>query len=252
MNSTDFKLRNPPIVEAVLDLDCDLPPGLDLQALEPKFREAFCDAYPEVRPMFLDEHQIEASLEAPSKLSIVRRGLQALQFLQKDGKQIVQARSQGFSFNRLAPYEGLDRYLAEIERTWRLYCGLVSPLQVRVVRLRYINRMPIPLIGTKVQLEDYVTVAPRLPAPAPVELNGFLTQTSAWNPTTGEQMTLLLTPQPSQESQLPLILDIVVAVPLALEPSDWRGIQDRITSLRMLKNQLFRHSVTEKCLSLFQ
>jgi uncharacterized protein (TIGR04255 family) len=252
MNSTDLKLRNPPIVEAVLDLDCDLPPGLDLQALEPRLREAFCDVYPEARPCFLDEHQIEASLETPSKLSIVRRGLQAWQFVQKGGKQLVQARSQGFSFNRLAPYEGLDGYLPEIERTWRLYCELVSPVQVRVVRLRYINRMPIPLVNGSVQLQDYVTGAPQLPAPAPVVLNSFLTQTSASDPTTGQQMTLLLTNQPPQEGHLPLILDIVVAVPVSLEPSDWRGIQDRIESLRVLKNQMFRHSVTERCLSLFQ
>ena len=72
----------------------------------------------------------------------VRRGIQALQFLHADEKQLVQVRAQGFSFNRLAPYTSLDDYLPEIERTWHLFVGLASPVQIRVVQLRYINRIP--------------------------------------------------------------------------------------------------------------
>ena len=39
----------------------------------------------------------------------------------------------------------LDEYLPEIERTWRFFVELASPVQVRRIRLRYINRILLPL-----------------------------------------------------------------------------------------------------------
>src|SRR5450759_4716680 len=114
------QLRNPPIVEAVFDVDCDLPPGFDLAALEGPSRARFGDAYPKFHAQFVQEHRIEAKADAPPNMS-TRVAVQSLLFRHDDEKQIVQVRAQGFSFNRLAPYTSLDDYLPEIERTWRLY-----------------------------------------------------------------------------------------------------------------------------------
>ena len=75
----------------------------------------------------------------------IKHGVQALQFLQDDERQLVQVRVQGFSFNRLAPYTSLDDYLPEIKRTWGLYVDLVKPVQVRQIRVRYINRILLPM-----------------------------------------------------------------------------------------------------------
>ena len=38
MNVATLNFRNAPIVEAVLDIDCDSPPGFDLSALEERAR----------------------------------------------------------------------------------------------------------------------------------------------------------------------------------------------------------------------
>lgn len=73
-----------------------------------------------------------------------------LQFLKNDEKQLVQIRPQGYSFNRLAPYGGFDEYLPEIERAWRLFVDIVMPLQVKLIRLRYINRFLLPMHGIAV------------------------------------------------------------------------------------------------------
>src|ERR1043165_295772 len=121
-------LAKPPIVEAVLDLDCDLPPGREITELEAAARQKLGDRYPKARGQFIQEHQIEALGEESPKLS-VRRRIQALQFLHEDEKQLIQFRPQGFSFNRLAPYSTLDDYLPEIERAWRVFVELASPLQ---------------------------------------------------------------------------------------------------------------------------
>src|SRR6478609_10170014 len=53
-----LNLVHPPIVEAVLDIDCDLPPGFRL-AEEGAYRDAFADQYPKSRPKFVQQHVFE-------------------------------------------------------------------------------------------------------------------------------------------------------------------------------------------------
>lgn len=250
MSESEFKLLNAPIVEAVIDIDCDMPPTFDVAALEGPAREAFRDKYPTLRPQFIQETKIETKPDAPPQMS-VRHGIQAFQCLQEDEKQLVQVRAQGFSFNRLAPYTSLDDYLPEIERTWRLFVGLASPVQIRVVRLRYINRILLPLMEGRVKLEDYVKISPRL-ADDKLNLVGFLNQYSAVEAGTGHEVNVVVTSQPPENDRAPIILDNCVATAAKAEPKDWPWILEKIQSLRDLKNRIFRNTLTERCLNLFQ
>lgn len=251
MKQTEFKLLNPPIVEAVLDIECDLPPGQQLEALEEPARKALGDRYPKFHPQVFQEHLIEAKPEAPPKVSI-RQGLQALQFLQDDEKQLVQVRVQGYSFNRLAPYTSLDDYLPEIERTWRVYLDLAKPVQIRLIRLRYINRILLPTVAGRVQLDDYFNIAPRLPEEEKLTLIGFLNQHTAEEVETGNQVNIILTAQSPEGERLPVIFDNAVAAPKPGEPEDWSWISSEIQVLRNLKNRIFRSALTKTCLDLFQ
>jgi uncharacterized protein (TIGR04255 family) len=250
-NGEHPRFRNPPIVEAVFDIDCDLPPGFDLAGLETAARAQFQDQYPKFRAQFLQEHKIEAAQDAPPKMSS-RLAVQAFQFLHDDEKQLVQVRAQGFSFNRLAPYSSLDDYLPEIERTWRLYVGLVSPVKIRIIRLRYINRILVPMTGTTVDLDEFLKIGPRLPEEDRLVLSGFLNQQVAVEKDTGHQVNLVLTAQPPESEKLPVILDITVAGTTTAEPADWANILPLIGSLRSLKNRIFLNTLAPKCIELFQ
>lgn len=53
MTDTYPKLDKPPIVEAVLDFDCDVPPDKTLKPLEQPARAAFADRYPDATPRYL-------------------------------------------------------------------------------------------------------------------------------------------------------------------------------------------------------
>jgi uncharacterized protein (TIGR04255 family) len=248
-NAPTIKLRNPPIVEAVLDVDCDLPPKFDLAAFETRSRAQFIDQYPKSRTQFLQEHTIEATTQ--TKVSS-RLAVQAFQFLHDDEKQLVQVRAQGFSFNRLAPYTSLDDYLPEIERTWGLYVKLISPVQIRVIRLRYINRILVPMAANSVDLDEFLKIGPRLPDENRLVLSGFLNQQAAVEKDTGHQLNLVLTAQPPVNEKLPIILDITAASPVAADPADWSNILRLIGSLRSLKNRVFANTLTTKCIELFQ
>lgn len=246
-----LKLRNAPIVEAVLDVDCHLRSDFNLAAVEAQAFERFCDRYPKCRKQFLQEFRIEANAASPSGLT-ARQAIQALQFLQDDEQQLVQVRAQGFSFNRLAPYSTLDDYLPEIERAWRLYVELAAPVETRVVRLRYINRMPLPLEAGEIKLDEFLKIGPRVADPETLKLAGFLIQQNAIEKGTEHEINVVLTAQNPENGVLPVILDITAASPLREEPGNWPVVRQTVVSLRRLKNRLFQSTLTDKCLQLFQ
>jgi uncharacterized protein (TIGR04255 family) len=252
MSDTELKLLKAPIIEAVLDIDCDLPPAFDLAGLETLSRDRFRDSYPKLRKQFMQEHKIDNKPDVPSQIS-VRHEIRAFQFLLKDEKQLVQVRTQGFSFNRLAPYTSLDDYLHEIERTWKLYVSMVAPVQIRTIRLRYINRILLPMHGGTLDIDDYLRIGPRLPDEERLQFIGFFNQNAAVELDTGNQVSIVLTTQPQQEDKmLPLIFDITVESKKTGEVENWSWISGQIQALRVLKNRVFKNTLTEKCLNLFQ
>ncbi len=251
MDKPNFKLPNAPIVEAVLDIECDLKPGQQLADLEGPAREIFRESYPKFRQNFFHEHQIEQKQDAPLEV-LSRQGLQALQFLNNDEKQLIQVRRQGYSFNRLAPYSGLDDYLPEIERTWRLYVKLVHPVQVRLIRLRYINRILLPMEEGRVNLDDFFRTAPHLPEEDSLDFVGFLNQHAAVEKGTGNQVNIILATQPDDGDKLPVIFDNTVVAQRSGEPGDWTFVLATISMLRELKNRIFKEALTGRCLDLFQ
>lgn len=251
MSDLPLKLKNPPIVEAVLDIDCDMPTGFDIAQLETPFHDALRDGYPIFRSRFMQELQVKAALDRAPNVT-TKQGIQALQFLQEDEKQLVQVRAQGFSFNRLAPYSSLDHYVPEMERTWQVFVRLAAPVQFKLIRLRYINRILLPLTAGKVDLDAYLKLGPRLPDEDKLTLTGFLIRHSALELGTDNQANIVLAAQLPENDKLPVILDIDAFRPGVGEPTDWTGIFSVIQSLRNLRDLVFRNSLTPQCLQLFQ
>ncbi|MBI3372583.1 MAG: TIGR04255 family protein [Betaproteobacteria bacterium] len=251
MNNRLLNLESPPIVEAVLDIECDMSHTLALDELEASARDAFLGKYPKFRTQIIQALQVEAGSNREPSVT-ARQGIHALHFLHEDEKQLVQVRPQGFSFNRLAPYAGLDGYLPEMERTWRLFAGVAKPAQIRIIRLRYINRILLPMAGGRVDLDQYLRFGPKLPDEDRLTLVGFLNQHSAVEVGTGHQVNMIMTAQVQENDKLPVILDIEAINVGNAEPDDWAWIHSKIQSLRRLKNHVFENSLTDQCLALFQ
>lgn len=173
--------RNPPIVEAVIDIDCDLPADIDFPSLELTAKQEYAASYPKLRKRFAELHEIITSADASISQTSTKRTLDAFQLVQEDEKQLVQVRRLGYSFNRLAPYPGLDGLLPEIRRTWELFCKLMAPRQVRRVQLRYINRILFPMADDSLELNRVLRCGPVLPDEEGLVLAGLPTFTkSVW------------------------------------------------------------------------
>jgi len=254
MSNTALKLKSPPIVEAILDIECDFAPGQTLGSLEEAATEKFRDRYPKLQKQFLQQLTIGFGTDShpPIGDNALTPNVAALQFLQEDDKQLVQLRESGYSFNRLTPYRSLDEYLPEIKRTWGIYRDLAIPLLVRVVRLRYINRLNLPFSGQPLDLDLYFKTGPRIPTGDHLISVGFLNQQQFIEASTGYHVTTALASGSPEGNELPVIFDNTVAAQINADPSDWQLLEATIQSLRKLKNRVFFETLEEKCLNLFQ
>ena len=190
--------------------------------------------------------------DGPPKMSVGRHDVRALQFLRDDDRQLVQVRLQGFSFNRLSPYSSLDDYMTDIEDAWHTFVKVTSPVQITAIRLRYINRLLIPLVGGELNLEKYLKTAPQMPKGVGLKLVGFLNHHVAVETDTGHQVNIVLAAQAPEAGVLPVIFDNTAASLERGDPHGWPWIRAKIQDLRVLKNRVFRETLTESCLSLFQ
>lgn len=247
MTNVPFPLDNAPIVEAVVDIECDLPVEFALSGAEQGAVEAFGARFPKKSYQFIDEVSFEVSPEGSQQRH--RRELRAIRFQSGDDNELVQVRPTGYSFNRLAPYESLDVYLPTVEREWRVYSEFAQPIQVTGVRLRYINRIDLP--PGRVQLDDYFRFGTAFPYDW-LTLGRVTSQFVAVEEATQSLVRVMLTDVPGNDGGAPFVLDIEVEAKQDIDPADWPTIRDRILDLRRLKNAVFRGALTEKCLQLFQ
>jgi uncharacterized protein (TIGR04255 family) len=245
-----LKLKNPPIVEAVVDINCDMPPTFNVEALPEKALELFRPEYPQVKKQYVEQYEFKPQPGAPPDYSL-KRGVSGLQFMQSDGKQVIQVRTGGYSFNRLAPYGSLDEYLVEIKRTWEIFVSLTRPNSIRSIQLRYINRIMLPLGPTGVTLSDYFKIT-SYPDIGNLVMTGFLHQISSVDSATNNTATVILTGLPPEKGQAPILLDISVAWQGSLPVEDVGILVAKIQSLRALKNSVFSNTLTPQCLNLYQ
>ena len=251
MESTTLKLANAPIIEAILDIDCAFAQGFDLAAREEQIRAATKGSYPVFQPQHFHGVRVEAIGEKSPTVT-KSQGLQGFRALQADQKQLIQYRLEGFSFNRLAPYSSFDDYLPEIEHCWKEFVQIVEPSQVKEIRLRFINRLPLPLEGDKVELDDYFVFGPKLADDGRFSFLSFVQQYRTIEIGTDNELNIVLASQPTEAGNLPVIFDIQVHNRSIIDPSAWQSISSIILSLRELKNSVFQKTLTEKCIALFQ
>lgn len=251
MSSENQPIPSAPIIEAVVDIDCDLAPKLDLQSLRDAAGDALRERYPKFRQQLIQQHVFKQEGVQPPEMEI-QQSHGAMQFLTEDERQLVQFRPNGFSFNRLAPYGSLDDYFLEIEATWRTFLKLAQPVVIRKIGIRMINRILLPMDGGRVELGRYLAMPPRLPETGlPLMFLGFLDQQTAVDSETQNHANIVKTAEPPHRNNLPIILDIEVFHPFETSPDDWSVIRGRLDSLRSLKNRIFRNTLTPQCLNLF-
>ena len=242
------RFANAPITEALLDIRAKLPSGVDLTRLA-AFQDVVKDLYPARRERFSwrGGFQIKPG-EAPEVLH-PSGGPDGYLFTSKDGKQIVQARLDGFTFNRLKPYDKWESFRDEARQQWERYREIATPEIVSRVALRYINRIEIPL--PMKDFREYILTTPEIAPKLPQGLESFFMRLVIPDERSRSKAIVTQTMEDPQEQVLPLIFDIDVFREAAFEVQG-KGMWEALEQLRDYKNEIFFNSITERTRELFK
>ncbi len=228
-----------PIVEALLDIQVELPESTAPSNLL-KCQKKVKAAYPTVQEKHLRTLEIEQSQSASSssqKTQCLGYGFQS-----PDKTQMFQARIDGFTFNRMAPYPGWASFLSEAKRLWEEYRRVARPLEYKRVAVRYINVINFPKDLPAVELSDYFTTQPNIPPDLPQHMGSFFYRVEL--PLTEIEAVVGITqaPTPNQDS-VSILLDIdLFRVTNIKGESLWSLFEQ----FRIWKNKVFEACITNR------
>lgn len=238
------RLKHPPIVEAVVDFDCDMPVNFDLASLQETLAGALSSTYPQKQLIHQVGFKFQVNPTNPS--STAEQALDALRFRNEEGNQIVQYRRTGFSFNRISPYTSFDDHLLEIKERWMQFVELAKPVVLRTLRLRYINSLNIPIVSGEVDIVRYLNGAAVLQGNG-IASGEYLLQLNVTDESKLLEGVVVSNLQASSGSHVPVVIDIAVQRGLDCELDDMRTIVESLNSLREFKNKIFASMITEEC-----
>lgn len=132
-------LRQAPITEATIDIQVSLPPDVDLEKLR-AFRRGLEQRFPLVEERVRTAVSFQMSKAAAPEMTSQGPTPDGLLMRSESEALVVQARLDGFSLNKLAPYAKWDALREQAQELWQRYLDIALPLTVKRLAVRYINR----------------------------------------------------------------------------------------------------------------
>ena len=237
-----------PITEALLDIRVELPTEVSLAKLE-TVHDLVKERFPVKGQRIPFQADIKVSPEGVQIESPPSSGPDGYVFRSPNGGKIVQARLDGFTFNKLKPYEKWEMFRDEAHELWNVYFRTAKPIRITRIALRYINRIEIPL--PLKDLKEYILTTPEIAPKLPQALTHFFMRLVIPNPDIDATAIITQTIEPPIANRLPLIFDIDVfreIVYMGNKTEMW----DEFEKLRQFKNDIFFDSLTEKAKELFK
>jgi uncharacterized protein (TIGR04255 family) len=233
-----------PITEALIDIRVELPPSTTAKTLE-ALHGRVKERYPTKTERVYVAGQFSSGVGVGA---IAQRILMGFAFGTEDGKQVFQARLDGFTFSRLRPYGNWIELRDEGRRLWEIYRGAVNLLKITRVAVRYINQIDIPIPA--IDYKDYFRTTPEVSPDLPQGLSGFFMQLSFPQIDFGGMLILtqMAVPPPSPGTNS-VILDIdVFREGVEIHSDEVWGLFEK---LRERKNEFFEGCLTDRTRELF-
>lgn len=240
-------LSRAPINEALIDIRIKSAGNAKLDVLR-SIHESIRTDYPKSKERKRFEGFIELSDEQVKQEGAFK-GIDGYLYSSEDDKQTVQARLDGFTFNRVKPYGKWEDLRDEAKKLWEVYERAIRPELITRVALRYINQLEIPLPIS--DFADYLVSPPVVPQGLPQGVSSFLTRIVLKEPATDATVIIhqaLESVLPSGIAPIILDIDVFRQITSGLEQNEaWTLLEQ----MRHVKNKVFFESVTEKTLELF-
>ncbi len=229
-----------PIAEAVINLRVELPDGVALTTLTGVHQPIEAD-YPKLQDILVFQGQMTASPSVATTASQTQIGYGCLS---GDEKQAFQARLDGFTFSRLAPYDCWETFRDEAMRLWHIYRELTQPKAITRVAIRYINRVDVPLpLG---DLKEYLRTVPEVSPDLSQGLSGYFMQLQIPQEDIKGMLVLneAIVP-PTQPDSVSILLDIDLYQEIDI-PHDEAGLWAAIEKLHDRTDLVFEACITDR------
>ena len=233
-----------PIVEALIDIKVEASPEPQFESLQ-TLSSSLNDFYPRVETRMYAAGQF--TFGAETKATAEQKPY-ALMLFSRDDKQVVQARTDGISVSRLAPYTGWDALSAEARKLWDMYHDFVRPAKVTRLAVRYINQFMFP--KNRIEVEDYLRTFPELSHGLPTErrdMNAFLMRLSVPQPDLKGMLQITETVNNAVQGTdvIPIVLDlelIVDGLTITVDGELWSKLKE----LHARQALYFEASITDR------
>jgi uncharacterized protein (TIGR04255 family) len=226
-----------PITEALLDIKVKLHEGVGLDIFD-GFQENIRDRFGDrkTKHSFHAEFRFSPGKDETTPI-VPKEKIEGYLFHSRNENKIVQARLDGFTFNKLPPYENWSNFHTEARKLWELYSEIVKPISIDRIALRYINRIEIPLPFN--DFSEYILTTPQIAPGLPQALSHFFMRLEIPNHEIGAIAIITLTMQkPTELQRLPLIFDIDVPK-IANYTEKESEMWNDFSLLRQFKNEVF-------------
>jgi uncharacterized protein (TIGR04255 family) len=227
-----------PLTEAILDIRVELSSEIGPSRLVEVFHGQE-ETYSKQEEIFIVHGQMSVGPQISA-----RQTSNGYRFVSKDGREIFQARLDGFTFHRLAPYQAWELFRDEARRLWNAYKSIAAPKNVTRIGVRYINRIDLPL--PIADFKDYLRTVPEVSPSMPQGLSGYFMQLQIPQVDLNAKLVLnqALIPPPAPK-MVSVLLDIDLFSDSDL-PTDEQGLWERFEGFRNRKNKVFEACITER------
>ncbi len=231
-----------PIVEAIIEIRCDLPAEVNLNSLKGAVDP---DEYPGVG------NQVEVTGTLDISDAGVRNETATQQtgfaFTRSDSQRIVHAGLKRFAYSALRPYDRWSTFSREAWDAWLVYQRAVKPSRATRLGVRYVNRIEIP--DPMVEIRDYLRTAIDVSPYLSQMVEGYFLQVQVPLQSYRAAATVTSTlVEPDRVDTTVLVLDIDAwqrtDIDFSTEDSP-AVIQQGLDNLRNAKNYVFEACITD-------
>lgn len=241
--------KNAPIIEALLDIKVELSNDTKLENLD-AFYENIKEKYTEKKRREKFTADIKFTEKGELSQNPVSNQPDAYIYRSANENKVIQIKMDGFTFNKLKPYEHWDKFYAEAKSFYEQYDKIARPIKITRIALRYINQIDLPLPFAN--FKEYILTIPEIAPELPQGLSGFFMQLSIPSPDINAIAIINQTMKPfTNDNKLSFIFDIDIFKNVNYnnyDPAIWEQFQ----KLRNFKNDIFLKSITDKTKELFK
>lgn len=233
-----------PITEAIIDLRVTLPEEFTVNKIA-DIHPSISNKYPTVQPFYKGIGSLTYEPGSSFKLDASEQQ-SGYWFRSEDNLRTFQATLEGFTFNRLAPYESWEEFSSEAKNLWEIYKEFCKPTHVTRAGIRYINQINIPT-NEPTELQDYLNTVPEISSQLSQKaLRSFFMQLQI--PQQDLNCMLIINEAiapPINPEMVTVILDLDLFRQQKWESND-EEIWNFLEKLRHRKNEVFEASITDK------